>query len=485
MRFKKEAAELITLRNNVSINIKFMGIVLSLVILLGFWVALQVRSTLAETMREQLKQQGIAIARDLASRSTDYIFNNNIFTLYEINQETLINNADIRYSFIIDSSGRVLVHSFGRSLPKGLRDINEVKEGQKYNIEIINTDEGIIHDIAVPIFEGRAGFVRVGMSESSLNKAIGNTAKTILFSTIVVAVLGISLAYWLTTLITRPIFKLVRATQDVTKGNLKKRVSLDEFKYLGNAFNEMIESIERSRNENARLWEELKNKEEMRIRLLDKVITAQEEERKRIARELHDQTSQSLTSLMLGIKALENIENHDLLKAKTDELRALTGKTLEEIRDLAINLRPSVLDDLGLEAAVQGFLKGYSHKNGIEVDIHTKGIKDLRLPSRVETAFYRIVQEAMTNIVKHAMAKYVAVIMERRNNTLVLIVEDDGRGFDVKEVMEAPLREKRLGLFGMEERVSLLGGSFSIESVSGFGTTLYVNVPLEEGEGNV
>lgn len=485
----KKIVEFLKPWGKVSIHIKFMGIILTLVILLGLWVTLQIRSTLSVTLREQLDQQGIAIARDLATRSTDYVFTNNIFSLYELNQETLMNNTEIRYSFILDSSGRVLVHSFGKSLPKGLRSINSIKEGQRYNIEIINTDEGVIHDIAVPIFEGRAGFVRIGMSENSMNKVIGNTAKRILFSTLAVALLGILLAYGLTTLITRPISRLVKATQDVSKGDFKRRVSLwwamDELRYLGNAFNDMIESIEKSRNENARLWEELKNKEEMRIRLLDKVITAQEEERKRIARELHDQTSQSLTSLILGIKALENVENMDLLKEKTEELRALTGKTLEEIHDLALDLRPSVLDDLGLEAAVQRFIKDYSKKYGIEVDIHTNGINNLRLPPQVETTLYRIVQEAMTNIVKHALAKYVAVIMERRNNTLVLIIEDDGKGFDIKEVLEAPLQEKRLGLFGMEERVSLLGGNLTIESEIGFGTTLYVNVPLGEGESDV
>lgn len=489
MPVKNNAIELLKLFGKVNILSKIMGIVLALVILLGFWVNLQVQSTLSRTLSEQLDQQGIAIARDLAARSTDYIFTNNIFSLYELNKETINNNHDIRYAFILDSSGRVLVHSFGKSLPKGLRDINSVNGEQRYNIKVIKTEDGTIHDIAVPIFEGRAGIVRVGMSEKGMNNVIRNTNERIIFSTLIVAFLGILAAYGLTTLVTRPISKLVKATEDVSRGDLQRRVSLwwamDEFRYLGQAFNDMIEGLEKSRNENAKLWAELKNKEEMRIRLLDKVITAQEEERKRISRELHDQTSQSLTSLILGIKGLENVENPARLKEKTEELRTLASGTLEEIHDLALDLRPSILDDLGLEAALQRYIKEYTKKYGIEVDIHASGLENLRLPPRIETAFYRIVQEALTNIVKHAQAKNVGVIMERRNGNLVLIIEDDGKGFNVQEVLQAQLQEKRLGLFGMEERVSLLGGNLTIESEVDFGTTLFINVPIEDGENNV
>lgn len=486
MPAKKKTVEFFKLFGKVSILTKIMGIILALVILLGLSVALQVQSTLSVTLRQQLDLQGTAIARDLAARSTEYIFTNNIFSLYELNKETINNNNDIRYAFILDSSGRVLVHSFGKSLPKGLRDINSIKGEQRYNIKIIKTDEGIIHDIAVPIFEGRAGVVRIGMSEMGMKKIIMSTTQRIIFSTLIIALLGIFAAYGLTTLVTRPISQLVRATQDVSRGDLQRRVPLwwamDEFRYLGQAFNDMIEGLEKSRDEKNVLWEELKNKEDMRIKLLDKVITAQEEERKRISRELHDQTSQSLTSLILGLKALENMENPGLLKEKSQELRALASGTLEEIHDLALNLRPSILDDLGLEAALHRYIKEYSQKFGIEVDIHANGLDKLRLPPRIETAFYRIVQEALTNIVKHAQAQNVGVIIERRNNTLVLIIEDDGKGFDVQEVLQAPLQEKRLGLFGIEERVSLLGGDLTIESEIGFGTTLFINVPIEDGD---
>lgn len=489
MSVNNKTIEALKLFGKVSILTKIMGIVLALVIFLGVWVNLQVQSTLSRTLGEQLDQQGIAMARGLAARSTDYIFTNNIYSLYELNKETINNSHDIRYALILDSSGRVLVHSFGKSLPKGLRDVNSANGEQNYNIKIIRTEEGIIHDIAVPIFKGRAGTVRIGMSEQGMHKVINNITERIVLSTLFVALLGILAAYGLTTLMTRPISNLVKATEDVSRGDLQRRVTLwwpmDEFRYLGQAFNSMIESLEKSRDENAKLWVELKNKEEMRIRLLDKVITAQEEERKRIARELHDQTSQSLTSLILGIKALENLEDPVRLKEKTEEMRTLASTTLEEIHDLALDLRPSILDDLGLEAALQRYIKEYTMKYGIEVDIHTNGLENLRLAPQIETTFYRIVQEALTNIVKHAQAKNVGVIMERRKGNLELIIEDDGKGFDVQKVLQAPIKEKRLGLFGMEERVSLLGGNLTIESEVDFGTTLFINVPIEDGENNV
>lgn len=482
MTFKKEVVEFLKPLGKVSILIKIMGIILALVILLGSWVTSQVQSTLTRTLRGQLDQQGIIIARDLAARSTDYIFTNNIFSLYELNKETIDNNNNIRYAFIMDSSGRVLVHSFERSLPKGLRNLNPIKEGQRSNIKIIDTDEGIIHDIAVPIFEGRAGIIRVGMSEKAMNRIIRSTTGWIIFSTMIIALLGVLGAHRLTTLVTRPILKLINATEDVSRGNLQIRVplfwSLDEFSRLGQAFNEMVESMEKSRDDNTALWKELKKKEEMRIKLLSKVITAQEEERKRIARELHDQTGQALTSLMVGLKNLENIQDTRILKEKTDELRDLASRTFTEVHDLALFLRPSVLDDLGLIDALQRYIKDYSKKYDIEVGFHTQGLNKFRLPPQIETTVYRIIQEALTNIVKHAQAHNVGVILEGRGNILELIIEDDGRGFNVKEVMEAPLEEKRLGLFGMEERVALVGGNLTIESEVGFGTTLFINVPM-------
>lgn len=217
----------------------------------------------------------------------------------------------------------------------------------------------------------------------------------------------------------------------------------------------------------------------MRTRLLQKVISAQEEERKRIARELHDETSQSLTSLMVGLKIVQSASNMEEVGERTAELRSLIEKTLEGVHDLALELRPSILDDLGLVAAVRKHMRDYSRKSDIRMDLHTRGLENRRLPPEIETALYRIVQEGLSNVVKHASAEKVDVVLEHRGSSVVAKIEDDGRGFNVDQVMNSRKEERRLGLFGMYERASLVGGALTLKSRPGHGTTVFIEIPLD------
>lgn len=234
--------------------------------------------------------------------------------------------------------------------------------------------------------------------------------------------------------------------------------------------------------ENASLYKELRQKGMLLRQLLDRVINAQEEERKRIARELHDETSQALTSLMVQLKVLEEVDSLAGAQAQMRDLRVAVAKTLKEVHDLALELRPSALDDLGLLAALQNYLRGYEHKFRLAVDFQVLGLGSQRLSPQVETALYRIVQEALTNVARHAQAQNVSVLLERRGPSVVAIVEDDGRGFDVARVMGSCPQEKNLGLYGMQERASLLGGTMTIESTPGVGTAVFVEIPLEVKE---
>jgi signal transduction histidine kinase len=159
---------------------------------------------------------------------------------------------------------------------------------------------------------------------------------------------------------------------------------------------------------------------------------------------------------------------------------------MKEVHDLALELRPSVLDDLGLIAALRHLNKGYQDRFHIPVDLQVLGLDDVRLPSEMETALYRIVQEALTNVARHAQAENVSVVLEKRGLLVRLIIEDDGRGFDVSSVLgsrrgSSPSNGK-LGLYGMRERVALLGGTLTIESTPGVGTTVFVDAPLHREE---
>lgn len=234
--------------------------------------------------------------------------------------------------------------------------------------------------------------------------------------------------------------------------------------------------------ENLRLWHELKQKEELRLKLLAKVIQAQEEERKRIARELHDETSQSLTSLLLGLSILADKKTEEDRSTQIRQLRTMVQETLEEVHDLAWQLRPSVLDKYGLSKALERYLEEYRAKYPLDVDLCILGLEGRRLQSEIEISVYRMIQEALTNVARYAKAKNVSVIVNKKNGILSVIIEDDGVGFDVEHVLERDPTKHNLGLRGMQERAILLNGVLRIESGIGSGTTLFMNVPLEEEE---
>jgi signal transduction histidine kinase len=217
---------------------------------------------------------------------------------------------------------------------------------------------------------------------------------------------------------------------------------------------------------------------EDRKHLLQQTVLVQEAERKRIARELHDSLGQYLTALQLGLSAIGRRFAAD---AGTTEalakLRALTSEIGCEVNRMAWELRPTALDDLGLETAVTQYLEEWGERSRLHFDLQFN-LGDQRLPQTVETTVYRALQEAVTNVVRHADAERVAVILETTGQQLQLIVEDDGRGFPSNETDSGEQRPLRLGLLGMRERLALVGGKLEIESSPGLGTTLFVRVPV-------
>jgi signal transduction histidine kinase len=205
---------------------------------------------------------------------------------------------------------------------------------------------------------------------------------------------------------------------------------------------------------------------------LRRVVEGQELERARLARELHDETGQALTSILLGLKQVEEAKSKEDATAAAAELRGQIVDTLQSVRRLAVELRPSALDDFGLGPALERLAETFAEQSGITVDIES-GVDSQRLPHEVETALYRIVQEALTNIAKHADAKRVSIVVTRREHAVTALIEDDGHGFAPGEQ-----RTEGLGLVGMKERVGLLGGRLAIESTEGAGTTIVAEVPL-------
>ncbi len=203
-----------------------------------------------------------------------------------------------------------------------------------------------------------------------------------------------------------------------------------------------------------------------------RVIQAQELERQRLARELHDETGQALTSILLGLKPLEEALADHPARAALAELREHVVSALQDVRRLAVELRPAVLDDFGLVPALERLTDGFAEQPDVRIDFHS-ALGELRLRSEIETTLYRVVQEALTNIVKHANAHNISVSIARRTSTVAAVIEDDGAGFDPRAV-----REESVGLLGMRERLSFVDGRLEIESRLGAGTTIVAEVPL-------
>ena len=235
----------------------------------------------------------------------------------------------------------------------------------------------------------------------------------------------------------------------------------------------------------------VKRSQEERSDLLRRLASAQEEVERRIAHDLHDQVGQTLTGLSLGLKGLEQALKNaspgrgDVTDAQLDLtervhwLQSLTGDISRDLHRVASDLRPTSLDDLGLPGALAALAADWAGRFGIAVDVQVVGAKD-RLPDEIASVVYRVVQEALTNVLKHASARTVSIVMDRRPKDVRVVIEDDGVGIDEGALQEATTgARRRLGLSGMRERLSLIGGALRIESSSGTGTTLFVTIPLD------
>jgi PAS domain S-box-containing protein len=214
--------------------------------------------------------------------------------------------------------------------------------------------------------------------------------------------------------------------------------------------------------------------ERTRTEFLTRLVFAQEDERRRIAREMHDQFGEQLTALAFGIRTLKEVcGDHGEWRAHVESIEAIAERLDRDVDRLVWELRPTALDDLGLRAALANYVQDWSHRVGVPAKLHTSGLLDDRLPSETETALYRIAQEALTNVAKHARAENVDIILERRADNVLLIIEDDGVGFDPG----APGRGGQgFGLVGMHERAGLVGAMLEIESSAGKGTTVLVRM---------
>ncbi|MGB8984248.1 MAG: GAF domain-containing sensor histidine kinase, partial [Anaerolineales bacterium] len=252
--------------------------------------------------------------------------------------------------------------------------------------------------------------------------------------------------------------------------------------------------------ENARLYAEVQHKERVRGELFQKALAAQEDERKRIARELHDEVSQSLTALLYQAEAGLELKNGSGVRERLQSICDLTQHTLDNVHNLMFDLRPSMLDQLGLIPALRSLAETRLKPKGVRVTVEASsdagplnGKTDLqRLSPEIETALFRVMQEAINNIARHAAARNVEIKLELSGYTALVSIKDDGIGFDLAELNINAMKDiesetvsisnnpRGLGIIGMKERIELLGGDLDINTAPGSGMQIYIRVPLLE-----
>jgi two-component system sensor histidine kinase UhpB len=289
----------------------------------------------------------------------------------------------------------------------------------------------------------------------------------IIFFTIAGMVISFFVNRWTLRRALEPLERLQEAVNQVRQGQTDVRVTLgsvgdEQFDRLAETFNRML-------CEHERYAEQMQQ-------LSRQILQAQEEERQRLARELHDEAAQALTSLLVHLRLLERAHEPEKAQQNIQKLRELTAQALEEVRRVALDLRPTILDDLGLGAALEWRVDEFIGASGVQAKIQIEGLES-RLPREIELVFYRVGQEALNNIARHAQAKHVSISLHRANSTISLEVIDDGLGFNPTSL---PTHTPRgLGLLGMRERLAMINGALTIESGLGQGTRVLVCAPLK------
>jgi signal transduction histidine kinase len=431
----------------VPVFVKVMGIALGIAVVLGAGMLWQIHETWRAHMLRNLDQRGYKLARDLSDRCAELSRAGLAADIAAELQHSVAEFPDLAYAILQDTNGQVLAEARDQGAVPGATNIRQ---------------------LAAP-FGNNAHHWLVGMSTAQLDQQVAWLTRRLAGVTAIIMLLGLLAAGWLARILAHPIEELVALTRAVKAGQYRTKAPVrasDEVGELATAFNEMTEA--------------LAQKEAAREHLLRQVIRAGEEERKRIARELHDETGQALTSQIAALSALEHLGPEERTPERLAELRRQIEQTLAGVHDLAVALRPSVLDDVGLMAALQRHCRLFARRFGVEAACVDLELDGERLPAEVELTVYRVVQEALTNSIRHGKAGRLLILVQRTKTGVLAIVRDNGCGFDAHDWQKRCAAGNHLGLLGIEERVTLVGGSFCVDSQPGKGATVFADIPLEE-----
>jgi len=345
----------------------------------------------------------------------------------------------------------------------------------------------------VPLSVANWGVI-VGQSEKDLFAPASGLQKKFLLLVVIFIGTAIVLSIGMSMNIIRPLRSLIASTNRIASGDLSTPVGnlgSDEILTLSKSFDDMraklSESLESIKTQNqelenrvAKRTQQIREKREKIEDLLKKIISSQEDERRRIARDLHDTILQDTAAFLIKLDICK-LQPDRITVEKIDETRNIALATIDNIHHVINDLRPSIIDDLGIEAAIKWLLDRHLGAKGITYYLDIESPIKKRLPAQLEITLFRILQESIINIARHADARSVFITLDAGDHNLLIIVEDDGVGFDVDELMKHPIVDSRgLGILGMKERASLIDGILQIHSASGEGTRMCLQIPMKE-----
>lgn len=437
---------------SVPLYTKILSVVIVAAVLFGAVTLYQVWSSTVSTQEAIWRERAEALASGL-SRSLEQHDPESARRHLQIAARMAVDAfADCSYVVIRDESGLPIAQAMADSL--GSREAASTREW------------------VVPLTGPVAGTLHLGLQDVVIDREMGSIVWPLFWTLAICLLVCEALALVLARILVRPIHDLVDATERIRQGDFDSRAPVhsdDEIGRLASAFNTMADALRASN-------QAVEEKEAARQSLIAKLVQAQEEERMVLSRELHDQLGQTLSKVLLSLQSIH--KECACVSFNCANVETEVRDAIDEVRRLAWSMRPSILDDYGIEAALGRYTQELSRRVEFPIDYQCFALPEAdRLPSAIEVTLYRVAQEAMTNVIRHAQPTRASVVLLRRSAEVTLMVEDDGRGFDP----ESPRSDgvDSLGLLGMRERVALVGGTLAIESRPGNGTSIRAQIPLK------
>ncbi len=449
-----------------SIRMKLVFWICVLFILIGALIYLPLSSILPKIVTAQILNRDVEIAKHVSNEAKGLLLFGDDIALSLLLHENLERLEDAQYLFIQSRDGGIISHTFPKGFPRGLLSFG-IGPGDSYRVREFLSHGRKIYDIAVPILKGEIGALHLGVSMESGKKEIAAITKINYYVAGVILIgLGIGVFVFLTIgfLFSSKIIKLKKFANNVGKGDFKSRVDInskDEIGDLAFAFNEMA----------LRLKEKIQE-----IKRLNAV-----EERNKIALDLHDGCAQDAANIIKRVELCQKLFKIDPLKAlqELEGLKEIAKDSLDWTRRMISNLKTPEDVNFSLPERLKDYIIDYRKRNDIDVKLDMPDSTDNILLDKKKPIFY-IITEALANVRKHSHAKNVELhLYADKGNSLAISIKDDGRGFDTGRAGLHASDQERWGLIGMRQRTESLGGVFSIKSVPGQGTKIYVNIPLK------